>query len=333
MKKIRWGVISSAKIGTEKVIPAMQQSETGEIMALASRSEETSKLVCENLGIPKAYGSYEELLADPEIDAIYNPLPNHLHVPWTIKAAKSGKHVLCEKPIALNADEASQLLEVQKDTGVLIVEAFMVRDNPQWHWVQEQVKCGEIGELRAIQSAFSYMNRDPQNIRNMPDIGGGGIYDIGCYPVFISRMVFGEEPLKVSALIEKDPDFQTDRLASGMMKFPSGQSSFICSTQLVPYQRVQIFGTKKRIEVEVPFNAPNQMPSRVFMDDGAANHGRFKLIEDLPVCDQYTKQAEAFEARILSGKIDEAPLQDAISNMRVIDALYKAGASQTWEKV
>ena len=333
MKKIRWGVISSAKIGTEKVIPAMQQSESGEIMALASRSLETSKLVCENLGIPKAYGSYEELLADPEIDAIYNPLPNPLHVPWTIKAAKSGKHVLCEKPIALNADETSQLLEVQKDTGVLIVEAFMVRDNPQWHWVQEQVKCGEIGELRAIQSAFSYMNRDPQNIRNMPDIGGGGIYDIGCYPVFISRMVFGEEPLKVSALIEKDPDFQTDRLASGMMKFPSGQSSFICSTQLVPYQRVQIFGTKKRIEVEVPFNAPNQMPCRVIIDDGSANHGRFKLIEDLPVCDQYTKQAEAFEARILSGKIDEAPLQDAISNMRVIDALYKAGASQTWEKV
>ena len=333
MKKIRWGVISSAKIGTEKVIPAMQQSETGEIMALASRNEENSKRVCENLGIPKAYGSYEELLADPEIDAIYNPLPNHLHVPWTIKAAKSGKHVLCEKPIALNADEASQLLEVQKDTGVLIVEAFMVRDNPQWLWVQEQVKCRKIGELRAIQSAFSYMNRDPQNIRNMPDIGGGGIYDIGCYPVFISRMVFGEEPLEVSALIEKDPDFQTDRLASGMMKFPSGQSSFICSTQLVPYQRVQIFGTKKRIEVEVPFNAPNQMPSRVFMDDGAANHGRFKLIEDLPVCDQYTKQAEAFENKILSKSIDHSPLQDAISNMRVIDALYKAGASQTWEKV
>ena len=333
MKKIRWGVISSAKIGTEKVIPAMQQSETGEIMALASRSEETSKRVCENLGIPKAYGSYEELLADSEIDAIYNPLPNHLHVPWTIKAAKSGKHVLCEKPIALNAEEASQLLEIQKDTGVLIVEAFMVRDNPQWHWVQEQVKCGEIGELRAIQSAFSYMNRDPQNIRNMPDIGGGGIYDIGCYPVFISRMVFGEEPLEVSALIEKDPDFQTDRLASGMMKFPSGQSSFICSTQLVPYQRVQIFGTKKRIEVEVPFNAPYQMPCRVFLDDGAANHGRFKLIEDLPVCDQYTKQAEAFENKILSKSIDHSPLQDAISNMRVIDALYKAGASQTWEKV
>ena len=241
--------------------------------------------------------------------------------------------MLCEKPIALNADEASQLLEVQKDTGVLIVEAFMVRDNPQWHWVQEQVKCGEIGELRAIQSAFSYMNRDPQNIRNMPDIGGGGIYDIGCYPVFISRMVFGEEPLEVSALIEKDPDFQTDRLASGMMKFPSGQSSFISSTQLVPYQRVQIFGTKKRIEVEVPFNAPNQMPCRVFLDDGAVNHGRMKTILDLPVCDQYTKQAEAFEARILSGKIDEAPLQDAISNMRVIDALYKSAIVSEMVKI
>ncbi|HJL88396.1 MAG TPA: Gfo/Idh/MocA family oxidoreductase [SAR324 cluster bacterium] len=325
MKKIRWGILSSAKIGTEKVIPAMKQSGTGEIQALASRSHETAKKICGELGIPKSYGSYEELLADPEIDAVYNPLPNHLHVPWTIEAARSGKHVLCEKPIALDAEEATQLLEVQKETGVLIQEAFMVRDNAQWHKVCEKIQDGEIGELRAIQSAFSYMNRDPNNIRNMADIGGGGIYDIGCYPVFISRMLFGEEPLEVTALIEKDQDFKTDRLASGMMKFPSGQSSFLCSTQLVPYQRVQVFGTKKRIEVEVPFNAPNQMPCRVFLDDGSANHGRFKLIEDLPVCDQYTKQAEAFENKILSGSIDNSPLQDAISNMVIIDALYRSG--------
>ena len=224
----------------------------------------------------------------------------------------------------MNAEEATQLLDVQRETEKLIVEAFMVRDNPQWHWVRDRIQEGKIGDLRAIQSTFSYMNRDPQNIRNMKDIGGGGIYDIGCYPVFISRMLFGEEPLEVSTMIEKDPDFETDRLASGLMKFPSGQSSFICSTQLVPYQRVQIFGTKKRIEVEVPFNAPNQMPCRVFMDDGAENHGRFKLVEDLPVCDQYTKQAEGFENKILSGNIDDSPLQDAISNMRVIDALYKS---------
>ena len=230
MTKIRWGVLSSAKIGTEKVIPAMQQSNSGEIHALASRNIETAKQKSNELGIPKSYGSYEELLSDPEIDSIYNPLPNHLHVPWTIKAARSGKHVLCEKPIALNAEEATQLLEVQRETEKLIVEAFMIRDNPQWLWVRDRIQEGKLGELKAIQSTFSYMNRDPQNIRNMTSIGGGGIYDIGCYPVFISRMLFGEEPLEVSAMIEKDPNFQTDRLASGLMRFPSGQSSFICST-------------------------------------------------------------------------------------------------------
>ena len=333
MGKIRWGVISSAKIGTEKVIPATQLSKTGDILALASRNLGKAQEVCEKLSVPKAYGSYEELLSDPEIDAVYNPLPNHLHVPWTIKAAKAGKHVLCEKPIALDTEEASLLLSVQLETGVLIQEAFMVRDNPQWHWVRDRIREGAIGELKVIQSAFSYMNRDPNNIRNMADIGGGGIYDIGCYPVFISRMLFGEEPVEVTSLIERDPDFKTDRLASGIMKFPSGQSSFICSTQLVPYQRVQVLGSEKRIEVEVPFNAPNEMPCRVFLDDGTANHGRFKIVEDLPVCDQYTKQAEAFEAKILSGMIDQAPLKDAIKNMCVIDALYRAGNTGQLEKI
>ena len=333
MGKIRWGVISSAKIGIEKVIPATQLSKTGDILALASRNLGKAQEVCEKLSIPKAYGSYEELLSDPEIDAVYNPLPNHLHVPWTIKAAKAGKHVLCEKPIALDTEEASLLLSVQLETGVFIQEAFMVRDNPQWHWVRDRIQEGAIGELKVIQSAFSYMNRDPNNIRNMADIGGGGIYDIGCYPVFISRMLFGEEPVEVTSLIERDPDFKTDRLASGIMKFPSGQSSFICSTQLVPYQRVQVLGSEKRIEVEVPFNAPNEMPCRVFLDDGTANHGRFKIVEDLPVCDQYTKQAEAFEAKILSGKIDQAPLKDAIKNMCVIDALYRAGNTGQLEKI
>ena len=333
MGKIRWGVISSAKIGIEKVIPATQLSKTGDILALASRNLGKAQEQCERLSIPKAYGSYEELLSDPEIDAVYNPLPNHLHVPWTIKAAKAGKHVLCEKPIALDTEEASLLLSVQLETGVFIQEAFMVRDNPQWHWVRDRIQEGAIGELKVIQSAFSYMNRDPNNIRNMADIGGGGIYDIGCYPVFISRMLFGEEPVEVTSLIEQDPDFKTDRLASGIMKFPSGQSSFICSTQLVPYQRVQVLGSEKRIEVEVPFNAPNEMPCRVFLDDGTVNHGRFKIVEDLPVCDQYTKQAEAFEAKILSGKIDQAPLKDAIKNMCVIDALYRAGNTGQLEKI
>ncbi len=333
-KKIRWGVLSTAKIGREKVIPAMQHSPTGTIQALASRDLARAKVVTEQLEIPKAYGSYEELLADPEIDAIYNPLPNHLHVPLTIQAARAGKHVLCEKPLALTAEEAKELMVVQQETSVLIVEAFMVRSHPQWQWVRERVQARDIGDLQAIQAAFSYFNDDPENVRNQSDIGGGGIYDIGCYPVVISRYLFNEEPDSVAAIVQRDPTFGTDRLASALLRFPSGgQASFICSTQLVPYQRVQVYGSKRRIEVEIPFNALVDHPSRVFMDDGKYPHDRFRVITDFPAVNQYTEQARDFEDRVLKGHIDSGPLRDAIANMKVIDALYRAGESGTWEPV
>ncbi len=333
MRTMRWGILSSANIGVEKVIPAMQRSSSGEITALASRDPEKARLVASKLGIPRSYGSYEDLLEDTDIDAVYNPLPNHLHVPWTIKAARAGKHVLCEKPIALDANEASSLLSVQHQTGVLIEEAFMVGHNPQWLWLREQIREGAIGRLAVVQCCFSYMNRDPENIRNIREYGGGGIYDIGCYPVFISRFLFGEEPDRATAIIENDPEYMVDRLASGMLEFPSGQSNFICGTQLVPYQRVQVYGTEKRIEVEIPFNAPNQMPCRVFVDEGRYTHSRFSTIHDFPVCDQYTLQGEAFERTILENRIDDSPIRDAIANMRVIDALYRSGASGSWEPV
>ncbi len=333
-KKVRWGVLSTAKIGREKVIPAMQQSPTGKIQALASRDLSKARAVAESLEIPKAYGSYEELLADPEIDAIYNPLPNHLHVPLTIQAARAGKHVLCEKPIALNAEEAKELMVVQQETSVLIVEAFMVRSHPQWKWVRDRVEARDIGDLRAIQGVFSYFNDDPENVRNQADIGGGGIYDIGCYPVVISRYLFNEEPDSVAAIVQRDPQFGTDRLASALLRFPSGgQASFLCSTQLVPYQRIQVYGSKRRIEVEIPFNAPGDHPSRVFMDEGRFPHDRFRTITDFPAVNQYTEQAIAFEERVLKSHIDSGPVRDAIANMKVIDALYRAGESGAWEAV
>jgi predicted dehydrogenase len=331
---VRWGVLSTAKIGREKVIPAMQKSSTGKIDAIASRSLDLAQSTARELHIPKAYGSYEELLADPDIDAIYNPLPNHLHVPLTIQAARAGKHVLCEKPIALTAAEARELLAVQHETSVLIVEAFMVRSNPQWQWVRERVRNREIGDLMAIQAAFSYFNRDPQNVRNQADIGGGGIYDIGCYPVVISRYLFEEEPDSVAAIVQYDPDFGTDRLASALLRFPSGgQASFVCSTQMVPYQRVQVYGSRRRIEVEIPFNAPNQHECRIFLDDGQFAHDRFRIVTDLPIVDQYTAQAMDFEHRVLHQNIGSEPLLDAIANMQVLDALYRAGKSGQWEPV
>src|ERR1700678_1385199 len=292
--KVRWGVLSTAAIGVKKVLPAMQKGDWTEVTAIASRDLGKAEEVARTLGIAKAYGSYEELLAYPQIEAIYNPLPNQLHVPWSIKAAEAGKHVLCEKPLSLTVAEAKTLLPVQQRTGVIIGEAFMVRTHPQWLRARELVASGRIGSLRSIQGFFSYFNTDPKNIRNIPECGGGGLMDIGCYPINTSRFVFGEEPLRVSALLEKDPKMQVDRLTSAILEFPSGHAVFTCSTQLVPYQRLQFFGTKGRIEIEVPVNAAPDRPSRLFIDDGTDLYGSGIVTETFPAVDQYTLQAEAF---------------------------------------
>ena len=327
MKPVKWGVISTAKIGTEKVIPGMMKSRDIEIAAIASRSQASADAAAKKLGIKKAYGSYEALLADPEIEAIYNPLPNHLHVPLTVQAARAGKHVLCEKPIAITAKEASELANVPK--GIHVAEAFMVRHNPQWIQVRERAGRGEIGELRAIQVLFSYFNKDPHNIRNMADIGGGALYDIGCYPITVARFVFDAEPARVLALIDRDPDFKTDRTTSGIADFGNGRHlTFTTSTQSAPYQRVNVLGSKGRLEVEIPFNAPPDEPNRYFVQ--GMDMTRVETIT-LPVSDQYQMQGEAF-SRVVRG---EEPLvhgvDDAIQNMRIIDAFFRSEKSGKWE--
>jgi predicted dehydrogenase len=331
IQKVRWGVLSTALIAVKKVIPGMQQGEWSQIVAIASRDLEKAARAAEESGIPKAYGSYEELLADGEIEAIYNPLPNHLHVPWSIRAAEAGKHVLCEKPVALNAPEARQLLHAQARTGVKIGEAFMVRTHPQWLRARELVRGGRIGELRSVLGYFSYFNRDPANIRNVAVWGGGGLLDIGCYPINTSRFVFGQEPRRVVALVERDPEMHIDRLASAILDFPGGQSVFTCSTQLVPYQRMQFFGTTGRIEIEIPFNAPADRPCRIFIDPGTDVFGAGTEIEHFPVCDQYTVQGDAF-SRAIRGQGDlPAGIDDAVRNMAVIDALFRSAESGKWE--
>jgi predicted dehydrogenase len=331
MRKVRWGVLGAAHIAVKKVIPAMQRGEWCEIAAIASRDLPKAQQAAAALGIPKAYGSYEELLADPEIDAVYNPLPNHLHVPWSVRAAEAGKHVLCEKPLALDAAEARVLLEAQTRTGVKMGEAFMVRTHPQWLRARELVRGGRIGELRAVMGFFSYFNRDAANIRNVRAWGGGGLFDIGCYPINTARFVFGEEPRRAMALLERDPEMHTDRLTSAMLDFPSGQAVFTCSTQLVPCQRMQLFGTRGRIEIEIPFNAPPDRPCRIFVDDGSDLFGAGIQTETFPVCDQYTIQGDLF-SRAVRGEGDvPVPLEDAVRNMAVIDALFRSAESGMWE--
>ncbi len=315
--------MSTAKIGTHQVIPAMQQCNRAEIAAISSRKKETADEWAAKLDIPKSYGSYEEILEDPEIDAIYNPLPNHLHVPWTLKCLEYGKHVLCEKPLALTLDDLGKVMRAKEQTGLKVGEAFMVKLHPQWLKVKSLIDQGFIGRLELIHGFFSYFNNDPGNIRNVESYGGGALWDIGCYPVTTSRFIFGEEPLRVFASISSDPDFNVDKITSAMMVFPSGKTLFSASTQLVPYQRMQFFGTQKMLELRIPFNAPIDRPTEVIVHSGDKFEKSVEVIS-IPVCNQYTLQGDAFSEAILNDLEEPVPLLDTYENTKVIKALFQS---------
>jgi predicted dehydrogenase len=327
MAKVRWGVLSTANIGTEKVLPAMQQSAYCQIDAIGSRNLEKAQAAATQLGIPKAYGSYEELLADPDIDAIYNPLPNHLHVSWSIKALQAGKHVLCEKPIGLSADEGQQLVdEGRRHPKLKLMEAFMYRHHPQWKLAQKLVGEGKIGTLQTIQSFFSYYNVDPGNIRNQADIGGGALMDIGCYNISLSRLIFDAEPQRVFGIVERDPEMKTDRLDSAILDFGDGTSTFTCSTQMTPRQRVNIYGSEGRVEIEIPFNAPGDRPCKVWHQQGDQEPELFEL----ETANQYTIQGDLFSQAVLEDTDVPTPIDDAVANMRVIEAILASAEEGRW---
>ena len=332
MRKVSWGVLGVSKMAVERTIPAMQLGQLCSIDAIASREAARAEACARQLGIAKAYASYEALLADPEIEAVYNPLPNNLHVEWTERALAAGKHVLCEKPVGMNAKEAERLVQAQRRSGRLVMEAFMVRMSPQWLKVREIIDSGRIGAVKAINGVVTYNNPDPANIRNILEVGGGGIMDIGCYMVYFARFAFGAEPEGVFSLIERDPKMRTDRLATVMLRFPQGQGSFVCSTQLPRAQRFQILGTAGHIAVEVPINTPNDRPCRVIVDDGRDVLGTGAEIIELPVNNQYTVQGDAFSACIRDGKSPAVTLADSLANMRVIDAIFRSEKSGQWEK-
>jgi len=320
MSKLRWGVLSTSKFAQTKIIPAMKHCQHAEITAISSRHPQAAQEAARQHGIAKAYDSYEALLADAELDVIYNPLPNHMHVEWAIKALEAGKHVLCEKPIGLSSAEGQRLLDAAKQHPQLkVMEAFMYRHHPQWQRAKQLVEAGKIGSLRTIQSFFSYFNTDANNIRNQADVGGGAMMDIGCYNVSLSRFIFGAEPQRVLAVAEFDPEFKTDRLASGILQFEQGTATFTCSTQLSPYQRVNIFGTSGRIEIEIPFNAPPDKPCKMWLQAGSE-------IEEITfdICDQYTIQGDLFSLAVLNDTPVPTPLEDAVANMKVIEAVFAA---------
>jgi predicted dehydrogenase len=326
MRKVRWGILSTANIGVNKVIPAMQKAEHCEIVAIASRDSGRAQSVAASLGIPKAHNSYESLVADADVDAIYNPLPNHLHVHWSIKALGAGKHVLCEKPIGLTSNEGQQLVDAAgRHPHLKVMEAFMYRHHPQWREARRLVDDGRIGDLRTIHSFFSYFIDDPANLCNSAEYGGGGLMDIGCYPISLSRFLFRAEPSRVLGIAEFDPRFHTDRLTSGILDFGSGTGTFTCATQLAPYQRVNIFGTEGRVEIEIPFNAPPDVPCRIW------HQYREETREILfDVCDQYAIQGDLFSLAILNDTPVPTPLEDAVANMRVVEAIFASARNGQW---
>jgi predicted dehydrogenase len=332
MEPVRWGVISTAKIGIEKVIPAMQRGTAARVIAIASANETRARDAAARLGIARVHPSYEALLADPSIEAVYNPLPNHLHVPWSIRAMEAGKHVLCEKPIALTAAEALQLVEAEARTGKRVAEAFMVRYHPQWRRARSLASDGTIGDPRLIRVIFAYRNVDPHNIRNKMEMGGGGLYDIGCYAIAGARFLFDAEPMRVIATIDRDPVFKVDRLASGLIDFPGGrQLVFSSATQIAARQSVEILGSKGRILIPVPFNVDPGRATEIVVDDARDLYGGGARTESFAPCDQYTLQGDAVSAAIRSDAPFDYPLADAVANMRILDALMRSEASGQWE--
>ncbi|MBK1793303.1 Gfo/Idh/MocA family oxidoreductase [Devosia sp. WQ 349] len=331
-RKLRWGILSTANIGMQKVTPAIMKSAHSEVVAIGSRNLEQAQRAANKLGIPKAFGSYEELISSPDIDAIYNPLPNHLHVEMTLAANAAGKHVLCEKPVAITAEDAKRLRTARPDR--LILEAFMVRFHKQWLRAREIMRSGELGEVRAVRSVFTYYNADPNNVRNKADIGGGGLLDIGCYPITGGRFFFESEPLRVVSLVDRDANFGTDRQASVIADFSNGrQLTFLVSTQLAPNQSLELLGTKGRVELIIPFNAPADTPTAVLVDEGKALDGSLARREIMPACDQYTEMAEAFALAALGEGTLPYGVEDAIRSMHILDAIFESEKTGAWAPV
>ena len=326
MTTLRWGILSTASIATEKVIPGILAAERCEIVAIGSRDEERARATAGRYAIPRVHGSYEALLADPEVDAVYIPLPNHLHAEWTLAAARAGKHVLCEKPLAMTAGDAERMIEGCRAEGVLLMEAFMYRLHPSWVAVRELVASGRIGRLVAIDSWFSYYNDDAANIRNIRAYGGGALFDIGCYAVNLSRMLFGEEPGRVAATVVRDPRSGVDTLTSAILEFAEGVASFTCTIRAEDDQRVDVYGTEGRISIGIPFNIPPDRPTHVYVAAGG-DPPVSPAVETMTfaAADPYAVEAARFAAAVLDGVPLPTPVEDAVANLRVIERLLAAG--------
>jgi predicted dehydrogenase len=328
MEKVKLGVLGVSSHFLKRTLLPLKQSKNVDLYAVASRDAEKSKEAAEKFGIPKNYGSYEDLLKDPDVEVVFIPLPNHLHLEWIKKCADAGKHILCEKPLTMNALEAEEAVNYAASKGVILMEAFMYRFQPQWIRAKEICDVGEIGSIVSIQTIFSYNNPDPNNIRNIAEYGGGALMDIGCYAISVPRFILGIEPLRVISLIEKDKKFQTDKHTSALIDFGKTQVVFTVSTQTYPYQKVFIHGSAGNITIQIPFNTFVDVPAVITVQSSVGERNIY-----FDPADQYGLQFEAFAEALR--KNNPAPISpgDAVNNMKVIDAVFKSAESGDWENV
>lgn len=319
-EKINWGILGAAAIAKDQLMPAIKQSTNSNLMALASREIEKAKIIAEANNIPKCYGSYDELLNDPQIDAVYIPLPNHLHMEYTIKAIQKGKHVLVEKPICLKSNDVEEIIKVMNDfPQVKVMEAFMYKLHPQWIKVKELITDGAIGKLKFIQSSFSFFDDNPKSIVNTKEYGGGSLYDIGCYPVSVSRFLFDDQPKLICANMEIDPNLGIEVTTNCILEFENGRSQFFSSIRMKDNQNVKIFGTEGIIELVLPFNPlPNKQAEIILIKNET------KEIIKVDSCNQYEIEVSLFSKSIIENTEPPVSIYDSLNNMLVIDKIFES---------
>ncbi|TCO10918.1 Gfo/Idh/MocA family protein [Natronoflexus pectinivorans] len=328
MDKIKIGVLGVSNHFIKRIVLPLRKTKNCYIYAIASRKREQAEQIAKEFNIPVAHQNYQELIDDPEIDAVYIPLPNHLHAEWTIKALKAKKPVLCEKPLSMDANEAIALHKLSAESKIPLMEAFMYRFHPLWKHIKDMIATNQIGDINQIQTSFSYNNPSPGNIRNIEEYGGGALMDIGCYAVSVPRFLLGKEPSRVLSLVTRHPEFKTDMHTSGILDFDESRASFYVSTLSEPFQKVDIIGTSGSITVHLPFNTYVDVPAEVSISSSTGSR-----IIKFPPSDAYGLMFDAFAEALINEQPMPVETMDAVNNMKVIDALKKSAQSNVWKQV
>ena len=335
---IRWGVLGAAAIATGRTMPAMLEAPSATLLALASRDLAKAQAVAQTLGIPRVYASYEALLADPQVDAVYVPLPNQLHFEWALRCLQAGKHVLCEKPLCLSADQVSQLCAARDRTQRHIEEGFGFRNHPQWAKLDELLASDAIGPVRAVHATLAKQFLDPLDVRNNPATGGGALYDLGSYAISACNLIFKRQPARVVAALERDPTFGIDRLSSAILDYGNAHALLTVATQSGPcnwgtHQQLSVLGANGWLRLTFPYAHGRPSACQIELGDSSSVGSFPTQTFHFEPANQYTLQIERFSRLLLGHEAPSWPIEDALHTLRVIEALFVSAHSASWQSL